>query len=126
MAQFQNNHGGVHIYNLITIGATNIVNADGTLIQAKDNLAVNVHPFWTHIVSYIPKSSPLSTAPQPDTEKDDELESLTDRINVHLNEDCYRFRDCVDLRQPVASGCYTGYTRVGFDRGGCSYEGVSL
>ena len=56
MAQFQNNHGGIRVYNMITIGATNMAIADGTLIQAKDSLGVNIPPFWSHIVSYVPKS----------------------------------------------------------------------
>ncbi|KAH8898657.1 pectin lyase-like protein [Thozetella sp. PMI_491] len=89
MAQFKNNHGGIQIDNFITIGATNMINADGKLIGSKDNLAVNIPPFWSDIVSYSPGGTPLATAPQPDTQTENELDDLVDKTNAHLNEDCY-------------------------------------
>ena len=118
MTQFKNNHGAIQISNLVTIGATNMINADGKLIPAKENLAVNFHPFWSDIVSYKPASSPLSTTPIPSTTSDEALDDLVDRINAHLNEDCFRAKECVDLDNP-ARGCGAGYTKVGYDRGGC-------
>jgi len=101
MTQFRNNHGGIQIQNLITIGATNMINADGKLITAKDNLAVNAHPFWSDIVSYSPGGTPL-LVPQPEELEDAVLGDLVDRINSELAEDCYTFKEAVFLDQPVA------------------------
>jgi hypothetical protein len=128
MVQMLNNHGNILLYNLITIGAANVINSDGTLISAKDNLAVNSHPYWTHIASFSSKSVPLPQ-PQPQAETDDEkkeLDDLVGKINAHLNEDCWKFKDCVDIDNPQAASCGTGYTRVGWDRNGCGKPGVSL
>lgn len=118
MVEFKENHGGVLVQNLVTIGATNVMSTDGTLIPAEDNVAVHQHPFWSHIASYVPKSISLEdpSAEPVEAEPDDDLDSLTAGINAHLNEDCYRFNDCVDLDNPQASGCKSGYSRVGYDR----------
>ena len=119
MTQFKNNHGGIQVDNLITIGATNMINADGKMIGSKDNLAVNMHPFWSDIVSYSPGGAPLVTAPQPEKQSDEELDDLVDKMNAHLNEDCYRFSDCVDLDNPQRATCAPGYSKVGYDRSDC-------
>ncbi|KAF4916135.1 Mutanase [Colletotrichum fructicola] len=38
----------------------------------------------------------------------------------HLDRDCYRFTECVDLDNTQASSCRDGYTRMSFDRASCS------
>ncbi|KAI8289228.1 hypothetical protein K4K60_009273 [Colletotrichum sp. SAR11_57] len=38
----------------------------------------------------------------------------------HLDRDCYRFTECVDLDNTQASSCREGYTRMSFDRASCS------
>ncbi|KAI8182515.1 Glucan endo-1,3-alpha-glucosidase agn1 [Colletotrichum sp. SAR 10_75] len=38
----------------------------------------------------------------------------------HLDKDCYRFTECVDLDNTQASSCRDGYTRMSFDRASCS------
>ncbi|KAK1750487.1 pectate lyase superfamily protein-domain-containing protein [Echria macrotheca] len=120
MTEFKNNHGGITINNLITIGATNMINADGKLIPSKDNLAVNAHPFWSDIVSYSPSGSARPGPAQPvTTPPDAELGDIVDRINSNLHEDCMVFPECVDMDNPVVSSCAAGYTRVGYDRGDC-------
>lgn len=35
----------VRIHNLITIGATNMIESDGYKIKSADNLAVDFHPY---------------------------------------------------------------------------------
>jgi len=79
MVEFKENHGGVLVQNLVTIGATNVMSTDGTLIPAEDNLAVHQHPFWSHIASYVPKSISLEdpSAEPVEAEPDDDLDSLT-------------------------------------------------
>ena len=126
MTQFKNNHGGIMINNLITIGATNMINVDGKLIGAKDNLAVNSHPFWSDIVAYSPGGTPRVTTPQPVTQNDEELADLVDKMNAHLNEDCYRFPDCVDMNNAQVSGCGKGYIKVGYDRSDCVSDIIAL
>jgi len=123
MTQFRNNHGGIQIQNLITIGATNMINADGKLITAKDNLAVNAHPFWSDIVSYSPGGTPL-LVPQPEELEDAVLGDLVDRISSELAEDCYMFKEAVFLDQPVAK-CSPGYYYMGYDRDSQGGPGVS-
>ncbi|OAX78349.1 hypothetical protein ACJ72_07345, partial [Emergomyces africanus] len=39
----------VRLHNLITIGATNMIASDGTLITSESNLAVDYHPYWSQI-----------------------------------------------------------------------------
>lgn len=52
LIQFKANTGNVVLHNLVTIGSVNMIEADGTLIPAKDNLAVNFHPYWSQIAVY--------------------------------------------------------------------------
>jgi len=118
MAEFKKNYGGVRVNNLITIGATNMINADGKLIGAKDNLAVDKHPFWSDIVLYSPGGSPRTT-PVASAQTDGQLQDLVDRMNARLREDCYRFPECVDMDNGQSASCQPGYTRVGYDRGDC-------
>lgn len=118
MTEFKKNYGGVQVNNLITIGATNMIIADGKLIGAKDNLAVNVHPFWSNIVLYSPGGSPRTT-PAASRQTDSQLQNLVDSMNARLHEDCYRFPECVDMGNPQSSTCQSGYTSVGYDRGEC-------
>ncbi|KAH7358317.1 pectate lyase superfamily protein-domain-containing protein [Plectosphaerella cucumerina] len=49
MAELGGNKGRIIIHNLVTIGAVNMMMADSKLITAKDNRAVNFHPFWSQI-----------------------------------------------------------------------------
>ncbi|CCF31745.1 mutanase [Colletotrichum higginsianum] len=49
-------------------------------------------------------------------EQTDPVESLE---IPHLDQDCMRFTDCVDLDNPQASSCGSGYRRQGHDRAGC-------
>lgn len=118
MTEFKKNYGGVQVNNHITIGATNMTNADGKLIGAKDNLAVNVHPFWSNIVLYSPGGSPRTT-PAASRQTDSQLQDLVDSMNARLHEDCYRFPECVDMGNPQSSTCQSGYTSVGYARGEC-------
>ncbi|KAL2176487.1 pectin lyase fold/virulence factor [Thermothelomyces heterothallicus CBS 202.75] len=39
----------VRIHNLITIGATNMIESDGYKTKSADNLAVDFHPYWSQI-----------------------------------------------------------------------------
>jgi hypothetical protein len=48
------NYGSVTIQNLITIGAKNMIQSDGTVVSASDNLAVNFHPYWSQITVFDP------------------------------------------------------------------------
>jgi hypothetical protein len=123
LTQFQNNNENVVLLNLITIGATNMVNTEHNLIKAKDNIALNAHPFWTHIGIFRPK---VHKSDDDDDDGDDDgndpyrgikaSEDEIDRINSHLDQDCYRMSSCVD--QNIVR-CADGYTKVGFDRAGC-------
>jgi hypothetical protein len=56
LAELKDNYGGVRIHNLITIGATNMIVSDGTLIASKDNLNVDYHPYWSQVTVFDPKS----------------------------------------------------------------------
>lgn len=40
-------------------------------------------------------------------------------LESHLDQDCYRFSECVDMTIPTVSTCQAGYSKVGHDRGGC-------
>lgn len=52
LIQFKDNTGNVLIHNLVTIGSVNMIESDGKFIPAKDNLAVNFHPYWSQIAVY--------------------------------------------------------------------------
>ncbi|KAF7177443.1 hypothetical protein CNMCM7691_005696 [Aspergillus felis] len=56
LAEIKDNYGGIRIHNLITIGATNMMVSDGTLIASKDNLNVDYHPYWSQVTVFDPKS----------------------------------------------------------------------
>ena len=60
------NYGGVRLQNLITIGSTNMIRTDGTIITAKDNLAVNYHPSWSYISDFEPARSNVPSSSEPD------------------------------------------------------------
>lgn len=44
----------------------------------------------------------------------------------HLDQDCYRFTECVDLDNPQSSSCLNGYMRQGYDKASCSGDYVSV
>ena len=63
---FEKNGENVRIHNLITIGAENMIRSDGLSISAKDNLAFNMHPYWSQIAVYDPiqvKTNPCTGKP---------------------------------------------------------------
>jgi hypothetical protein len=85
MVQMQNNYDNIVIYNLVTIGATNVANSDGQLISAKENLQVNSHPFWTHVALFLPKASLQSNTPQTIKQgSDDDPNKELAKISHHL------------------------------------------
>ncbi|KAK6344349.1 hypothetical protein TWF696_007988 [Orbilia brochopaga] len=43
---------GVQINNLVTIGATTMINMEEDTVESADNLAVGFHPFWSHITAW--------------------------------------------------------------------------
>jgi hypothetical protein len=45
-------YGSVAIQNLIAIGAKNMIQSDGTLVSASDNLAVSFHPYTFQITVF--------------------------------------------------------------------------
>lgn len=50
IAELVGNRGGISLQNVITIGSVNMLNANGTLIAAKDN-AVDTYPHWAIITT---------------------------------------------------------------------------
>lgn len=66
MIELRENHGGVKIHNLVTIGAVNMFEADGTLIKAADNQAVDFHPRWSQIAVFDPRqfTNPCTGEPE--------------------------------------------------------------
>jgi hypothetical protein len=54
LALIANNFEHVRIHNLITIGATNMIESDGYQIKSADNLAVDFHPYWSQISVFDP------------------------------------------------------------------------
>jgi len=52
MTQLASNRGGISIRNVVTIGSTYMVESDGSLVKASDNLAVSEHPFWSYITTF--------------------------------------------------------------------------
>ncbi|KAI1863819.1 uncharacterized protein JN550_009317 [Neoarthrinium moseri] len=52
LIQFRKNTGNVVLHNLVTIGSVNMIESDGSFIRAKDNLAVDFHPYWSQIAAY--------------------------------------------------------------------------
>ncbi|EER45681.1 LysM domain-containing protein [Histoplasma capsulatum H143] len=60
LIQLEGNGGGVRIFNLITIGATNMITSDGNQFTSQDNLAVDYHPYWSQItiIDPIQKTGP--------------------------------------------------------------------
>ncbi|PGH08809.1 hypothetical protein AJ80_07768 [Polytolypa hystricis UAMH7299] len=60
LMDLQDNHGGIRIYNLITIGSVSMITSDGHDISARDNLAVDFHPYWSQITVFDPVSTPSS------------------------------------------------------------------
>ncbi|KAI9375354.1 pectate lyase superfamily protein-domain-containing protein [Aspergillus egyptiacus] len=56
LVEIKDNYGGIRIHNLITIGATNMIVSDGTLIESKDNLNVDYHPYWSQVTVFDPKA----------------------------------------------------------------------
>ena len=68
-----NNFNNVRINHMITIGSENMIVNSGKGVKAKDNLAVNAHPSWSHIALYEPSS--LGTRPIIPDDGDDEDET---------------------------------------------------
>ncbi|EDN10761.1 predicted protein [Histoplasma mississippiense (nom. inval.)] len=60
LIQLEGNGGDVRIFNLITIGATNMITSDGNQLTSQDNLAVDYHPYWSQItiIDPIQKTGP--------------------------------------------------------------------
>ncbi|XWW97896.1 hypothetical protein V2A60_005892 [Cordyceps javanica] len=52
LIQFQKNKGGVSIHNLVTIGSANMIEYEGKIIKADENLAVDFHPYWSQIAVF--------------------------------------------------------------------------
>ncbi len=137
MVQMADNGAGIRLSNLVTIGATNIVDADGKLIAAKDHLSVDAHPYWTHLAVLMPKSGdsrggggnglpfPIAGGVKGVNNTDD-IDGLVSKIEAHLDQDCYIFPDCVDTDNPQVSTCKPGYSRMGWDRNGCGKPGVRI
>lgn len=70
----ENNHGGLRIHNLVTIGASTMIQSDGDVIKAQTNMAVSTHPFWSQIAAFDPATNsssgictrqPTTTRPTP-------------------------------------------------------------
>jgi hypothetical protein len=57
----EDNYSNVRIQNLITIGATNMLVSDGTVVSAETNLAANFHPFWSQVTVF----DPIQDTPDP-------------------------------------------------------------
>ncbi|KAF4548363.1 Glucan 1,3-beta-glucosidase-like protein 1 [Elsinoe fawcettii] len=67
LVKLAKNGRNVRIHNLVTIGGENMIDSDGTIIKAKDNLAVNFHPYWSQIAVFDPvQSSAPPTCPATD------------------------------------------------------------
>ncbi|PGH12173.1 hypothetical protein AJ79_04468 [Helicocarpus griseus UAMH5409] len=54
LIQLEGNGAQVRIYNLITIGATNMIISDGTQVTSQANLAVDYHPYRSQITTIDP------------------------------------------------------------------------
>lgn len=56
----QGTNGGLYVWNLITIGAVEMVSntMDNTTVSAKDNTQANMHPFWSALAAYADSSTP--------------------------------------------------------------------
>lgn len=61
LALLADNFEHVRIHNLITIGATNMIESDGHKVRARDNLAVDFHPYWSHVSVF----DPIQNEPDP-------------------------------------------------------------
>lgn len=61
LVQLANNQAGVRIHNLVTIGATTMIESDGVKVSALENLFAPVHPFWSLVTVY----DPLEVKPKP-------------------------------------------------------------
>ncbi|KAM0272162.1 hypothetical protein ACHAQH_008839 [Verticillium albo-atrum] len=118
MAELSRNRGSIVMHNVVTIGAVNMFVADGKLITAKENQAVDFHPYWSQLSRFEAKEFKKPVEAIPVVEHGDGSDSL-ERMEADLSTSCSRFSDCVDLQNPQAAGCGSGWSKVGYDESGC-------
>jgi hypothetical protein len=129
-ARLLNNRGSIVLQNLVTIGATNMISSDKDVVSAKDNQAVDFHPYWSQISRFeaqptggdkaIPPALPSKGTAETDQQKLDRL-----RADLSNQENCYRAPDCVDLDNPQAGRSLDepGWVFMGYDQSGCKAPG---
>lgn len=128
MAELPRSLGEVTIHNLVTIGATNMIRTeqiDGEQfnISAKENQAVDFHPFWSQLskIQINEHERPGPGPPEPVLSGGGR--GSFDWLKADLSSSCFIFPSCVDLDNPLISSCETGYTKVGAEH--CSSEVVN-
>ncbi|KXJ94907.1 hypothetical protein Micbo1qcDRAFT_173664 [Microdochium bolleyi] len=88
------------------------------LITAKDNQAVDFHPFWSQLSRFEARefAKPISSEPMLEHgDGKDPSEALT----AQLSEVCSRLDTCMGIMIPVLMCGGSGYTLVGYDTEGC-------
>lgn len=118
MADVSGNLGDIVIHNLVTIGAVNMLRSDKQLITAKDNQAVDFHPFWSQVSSFGAREfKPASTA-EPIVEHGDGLDP-TEAAQADLSSVCTMADTCVDPKDKTQATCGSGYTLLGYAYNNC-------
>ncbi|KAH7010780.1 pectate lyase superfamily protein-domain-containing protein [Microdochium trichocladiopsis] len=118
MAELTGNRGKIIIHNLVTIGAVNMLRSDKQLVTAKDNQAVDFHPFWSQLSRFEAREFKNPVTAEPVLEHGDGTDP-TDAIRADLASVCFKGDTCVSLLDAKASACESGYTRVGWDSADC-------
>ncbi|KAL8305540.1 hypothetical protein RB600_008430 [Gaeumannomyces tritici] len=126
MAEIAQNYGDIVIHNLVTIGAVNMMKTDSGFVTAKDNQAVDFHPYWSQLGRFEAREfkKPHSTIALPSI--GDDITDDIARLEADLATSCRMVNSCVDLNdgKPANSKCQSDETMVGYDLAGCSALGT--